>query len=164
MDIGLGYFDVPALCTRRSDLLDALISALPAKSVRLGRDFEFLDPQESGVRVHFSGGISAEHDFVIGADGIRSRVRSQVLGVHEPIFRGYTVWRGLARLTGAVPVRVQTVKPGDAASASAFSTRAATGSPGMRRRTPTPVMSTHPKAAGVNSCECSRAGTNRLSA
>ena len=30
MDIGLGHFDVPALCTRRSDLLDALISALPA--------------------------------------------------------------------------------------------------------------------------------------
>src|ERR1700688_2256413 len=31
MDIGLGHFDVPALCTRRSDLLDALISALPAR-------------------------------------------------------------------------------------------------------------------------------------
>ena len=30
MNIGLGHFDVPALCTRRSDLLDALISALPA--------------------------------------------------------------------------------------------------------------------------------------
>src|SRR5664279_1283106 len=30
MDIGLGHFDVPALCTRRSDLLEALLSALPA--------------------------------------------------------------------------------------------------------------------------------------
>ena len=47
--------------------------------------------------------VSAEHDFLIGADGIRSRVRSQLLGVHEPIYRGYTIWRGLARLTGAVP-------------------------------------------------------------
>ena len=27
MDIGLGHFDVPALCARRSDLLEALVSA-----------------------------------------------------------------------------------------------------------------------------------------
>jgi 2-polyprenyl-6-methoxyphenol hydroxylase-like FAD-dependent oxidoreductase len=49
------------------------------------------------------GSVSAEHDFVIGADGVRSRVRSQLLGVLEPIYRGYTIWRGLARLEGAVP-------------------------------------------------------------
>ena len=103
MDIGLGHFDVPALCTRRCDLLDALISALPAGRVRLGHDFEYLDRRKSGVGVHFAGGASVKHDFVIGADGIRSRVRSQILGVHEPIYRGYTIWRGLASLRGAVP-------------------------------------------------------------
>jgi 2-polyprenyl-6-methoxyphenol hydroxylase-like FAD-dependent oxidoreductase len=103
MNIGLGHFDVPALCTRRSDLLEALISALPPERVRLGHDFEDFERQKHGVAVHFAGGLSAEHDFVIGADGIRSRVRSQLLGVRDPIYRGYTVWRGLARLTGAVP-------------------------------------------------------------
>jgi 2-polyprenyl-6-methoxyphenol hydroxylase-like FAD-dependent oxidoreductase len=103
MDIGLGRFDVPALCTRRSDLLDAMISALPAECIRLGHDFQYFDSRKSSVGVHFSGGARAEHDFVIGADGIRSRVRSQLLGVHEPIYRGYTVWRGLARLAGSVP-------------------------------------------------------------
>jgi 2-polyprenyl-6-methoxyphenol hydroxylase-like FAD-dependent oxidoreductase len=76
MDIGLGHFDVPALCTRRSDLLDALISALPAGRVRLGNDFAYLDRQESSVGVHFADHASVEHDFVIGADGIRSRVLS----------------------------------------------------------------------------------------
>jgi 2-polyprenyl-6-methoxyphenol hydroxylase-like FAD-dependent oxidoreductase len=103
MDIGLGHFDVPALCTRRSDLLDALISALPADRVRLGHDFGCFERQKSSVAVHFSNGISVEHDVLIGADGIRSRVRSQLLGIREPIYRGYTVWRGVARLTGAVP-------------------------------------------------------------
>jgi 2-polyprenyl-6-methoxyphenol hydroxylase-like FAD-dependent oxidoreductase len=103
MDIGLGHFDVPAMCTRRSDLLDALISALPAGSVRLGHDFGHFERQKSSVGIHFSNGISTEHDFLIGADGIRSRVRSQLSGVREPIYRGYTIWRGLARLTGAVP-------------------------------------------------------------
>jgi 2-polyprenyl-6-methoxyphenol hydroxylase-like FAD-dependent oxidoreductase len=102
MDIGLGHFDVPALCARRSDLLDALISALPAQRVRLGHDFGYFERQKSSVGIHFSNGVSMEHDFLIGADGIRSRVRSQLLGIREPIFRGYTIWRGLARLTGAV--------------------------------------------------------------
>jgi 2-polyprenyl-6-methoxyphenol hydroxylase-like FAD-dependent oxidoreductase len=103
MNIGLGHFDVPALCTRRSDLLDALISALPADRVRLGHDFGYLDRHKSSVGIHFSNGVSVEHDFLIGADGIRSRVRSQSLGVHDPIYRGYIVWRGLARLKGSVP-------------------------------------------------------------
>jgi 2-polyprenyl-6-methoxyphenol hydroxylase-like FAD-dependent oxidoreductase len=103
MNIRLGHFDVPALCTRRSDLLNALISALPADRVRLGYDFETLERQSSRVGIQFSNGVSVEHDFLIGADGSRSRVRSQSLGVHETIYRGYTVWRGLARLRGSVP-------------------------------------------------------------
>src|SRR6202789_3890897 len=102
MDIGLGHFEVPALCTRRSDLLDALISALPADRFRLGHDFGYFERRKSSVGIQFSNGVSMEHDFLIGADGIRSRVRSQLLGIREPIYRGYTVWRGLARLTGAV--------------------------------------------------------------
>jgi 2-polyprenyl-6-methoxyphenol hydroxylase-like FAD-dependent oxidoreductase len=103
MNIGLGHLDVPALCARRSDLLNALISALPADRVRLGHDFKYLERQQSSVGIHFSNGVSVEHDFLIGADGIRSRVRSQSLGVHKPIYRGYIVWRGLARLKGSVP-------------------------------------------------------------
>jgi 2-polyprenyl-6-methoxyphenol hydroxylase-like FAD-dependent oxidoreductase len=100
MDIPLGHFEVPALCTRRADLLDALISALPNVNVRLNHHFDFFERGKRGVALHFAGGISAEHDIVIGADGIRSRLRSQLLGVHEPIYRGYTVWRGLAHLPG----------------------------------------------------------------
>jgi 2-polyprenyl-6-methoxyphenol hydroxylase-like FAD-dependent oxidoreductase len=102
-DIPLGHFEVPALCARRSDLLDALISALPCTNVRLNHYFDYFEKRKRGVALHFAGGISAEHDIVIGADGIRSRVRSLLLGVHDPIYRGYTVWRGLARLPGAVP-------------------------------------------------------------
>ena len=164
MDIGLGHFEVPALCTRRSDLLDALISALPAGRVRLGHDFEYFDRQKSSVGIHFSDGVSVEHDFLIGADGIRSRVRSQLLGVHEPIYRGYTVWRGLARLTGAVPRKARTAKPGDEENASAFSAPAATGSPGMPRRIPILITSTHPKAGSTSFCGCSQDGTSRSKA
>ena len=101
MDIALGQFEVPALCTRRSDLLGALLSALPPGSVQLGQTFDRFETGKNKVKVHMAGG-GVEHDFLIGADGIRSRVRAQLLGVHEPVYRGYTVWRGIARLAGAV--------------------------------------------------------------
>src|ERR1700688_2083196 len=62
MDVRLGHFDVPALCTRRSDLLDALISALPDHRLRLGHDFRYFDEQKSSVTIHFSSGDRNEHD------------------------------------------------------------------------------------------------------
>jgi 2-polyprenyl-6-methoxyphenol hydroxylase-like FAD-dependent oxidoreductase len=102
MNIGLGQFEVPALCTRRSELLEALLSALPPGCVQLGQTFDRFENGTNKVKIHMVGGGTVEHDLLVGADGIRSRVRRQLLGVYEPIYRGYMVWRGIARLTGAV--------------------------------------------------------------
>ena len=100
MNIALGKFDVPALCTRRSDLLAALLSAMPREYVRLGREWIHLEQSKSSVRVHFADGSVEEHDAVIGADGMRSRVRAQLFGISDPVCRGYTVWRGVAAYRG----------------------------------------------------------------
>lgn len=100
MNIALGDFDVPALCVRRSDLLAALLTAVPPDRIRLGREFTHLEQTNSKVQVHFSDGSTEEHDAVIGADGIRSRVREHVLGICEPVYRGYTVWRGVSTYAG----------------------------------------------------------------
>jgi 2-polyprenyl-6-methoxyphenol hydroxylase-like FAD-dependent oxidoreductase len=75
MDIALGKFETPALCTRRSDPLAALISVMRPERVRRGHEFERFERQRHGVKIHFAGGITKEHDVMIGADGIRSRVR-----------------------------------------------------------------------------------------
>jgi 2-polyprenyl-6-methoxyphenol hydroxylase-like FAD-dependent oxidoreductase len=100
MNIALGEFDVPAICMRRSNLLAVLLAALPPGSIRLGHALSKLEQSKDNVRISFAGGLVAEHDAVIGADGIRSQVRSELFGHSDPIYRGYTVWRGVARYEG----------------------------------------------------------------
>jgi 2-polyprenyl-6-methoxyphenol hydroxylase-like FAD-dependent oxidoreductase len=104
MNLALGRFEVPAICTRRSDLLNVLLAALPPGCIRLGHQLQGLEQTEGKVRLHFKGGLVKAHNAVIGADGIRSRVRSKLFGASDPIYRGYTVWRGLAQYEGnAIP-------------------------------------------------------------
>jgi 2-polyprenyl-6-methoxyphenol hydroxylase-like FAD-dependent oxidoreductase len=104
MNIALGEFDVPAICMRRSDLLAVLLAALPPGSIRLGHALNKLEQSKDKVRISFASGLVAEHDAVIGADGIRSRVRSELFGHSDPIYRGYTVWRGVASYDGGAIV------------------------------------------------------------
>jgi 2-polyprenyl-6-methoxyphenol hydroxylase-like FAD-dependent oxidoreductase len=100
MNIALGKLDVPALCMRRSDLLTVLLGTLPPGSIRLGHKLDKLEQSKEKVRLSFAGGLVAEHDAVIGADGIRSRVRAELFGPSDPIYRGYAVWRGVAPYDG----------------------------------------------------------------
>jgi 2-polyprenyl-6-methoxyphenol hydroxylase-like FAD-dependent oxidoreductase len=100
MSIALGQFEVPAVCMRRADLLSILLGALPHECLHLGCEFERLKQLDGKVRLYFKDGQEVEHDAVIGADGIRSRIRAQLFGASDPVYRGYTVWRGLARYEG----------------------------------------------------------------
>jgi salicylate hydroxylase len=60
VDIPLGDFHVPALCTRRADLLASLQSAVPAERILCGRDFKYLETNKSKIRGHFADGPVAE--------------------------------------------------------------------------------------------------------
>ena len=51
---------------------------------------------DDGVRVHFSGGRFEDADMVVGADGLRSSVRAQIMPQVQPIYAGYFIWRGTA--------------------------------------------------------------------
>ncbi|MET0622200.1 MAG: FAD-dependent monooxygenase, partial [Pyrinomonadaceae bacterium] len=94
----------PAVALRRADLQTVLRAALPADSLHLGETFEeFKEFADGGGEVvaRFEGGAEVVCDVLVGADGLHSRVRSQVLGASEPVYRGYSVWRGVTRLAGA---------------------------------------------------------------
>lgn len=97
MNIALGEFEVPALCIRRSDLLRVLLSAVPADWIHTDCELTGLTQTGSRVRLQFADGRTAEHDAVIGADGLRSHVRASLFGISAPVYRGYMVWRGFAR-------------------------------------------------------------------
>jgi 2-polyprenyl-6-methoxyphenol hydroxylase-like FAD-dependent oxidoreductase len=91
----------PAVALRRADLQSALRGALPEGALRLGKTFVGFDAEGNELRVRFDDGSEAACDLLVGADGLHSRVRAQMFGGGPPVYRGYNVWRGVARLEHA---------------------------------------------------------------
>jgi 2-polyprenyl-6-methoxyphenol hydroxylase-like FAD-dependent oxidoreductase len=89
--------DFPAVALHRADLQNTLVHALPSSSIHLG--YELIDQTQRGDKIiaSFANGHSTDADFLIGADGIHSRVREQFLNDGPPVDRGYVVWRGISR-------------------------------------------------------------------
>jgi 2-polyprenyl-6-methoxyphenol hydroxylase-like FAD-dependent oxidoreductase len=65
---------------RRRDLIDALSGALPQGTVRPATTVVAADEDAEGVTVLLVGGGEERCDFLLGADGARSRVRTGGLG------------------------------------------------------------------------------------
>lgn len=85
----------PAVAIHRADLHRILHSALPPETVHLNHTFERLAQDEQGVTAHFTNGQTARGAWLIGADGIWSRVRGQMLATVRPRYAGYVAWRGV---------------------------------------------------------------------
>jgi 2-polyprenyl-6-methoxyphenol hydroxylase-like FAD-dependent oxidoreductase len=88
----------PAVALHRADLQEILLHTLPSASVNLGSSLVEQTQNSDSVIAHFANGHSSESDFLIGADGIHSRVRIDLLHDSPPTYRGYTVWRGISPL------------------------------------------------------------------
>lgn len=103
VSISEGRSKLPSVALHRSDLQSTLLHALPQSSIHLGHTL--IDQKQQGDKMiaTFANGLSAEADFLIGADGIHSRVRSQFINDGEPIYRGYTIWRGTSTTPAAIP-------------------------------------------------------------
>lgn len=91
----LGEHPLPQILTSWGRLYSLLREALPADRYHRGRNLEALDFDADGVSAGFSNGETTRADLVVGADGIFSAVRRQLLPQAMPSYVGYIAWRGL---------------------------------------------------------------------
>ena len=92
----------PSIALHRSDLQRTLWQAPPPSSIHLGHSIVEYSQQRDKMIATFTNGLSVEADFLIGADGVHSRVRKQLINDGDPINRGYTIWRGTSPVTPAM--------------------------------------------------------------
>jgi salicylate hydroxylase len=91
------------VCLHRADLLASLVREVPEERVRLNSRLVGFDETPDGVTVHFEDGHSEEGDLLVGADGLRSTVRSLLFGEQEARFTGVAAWRALIPVENMPP-------------------------------------------------------------
>ncbi len=99
----------PTVATPRRALVELLAAALPDGVVKAGVGFTSFTCDGSRVRARFDDGSTCELDGLIGADGLRSRVRAQLHGEHEPRVLEHDAWVGIAPTRPASVVEGVTV-------------------------------------------------------
>ena len=84
-----------SFAVHRADLQTILLESLAEKPVRLGAELVGLAQDEKGVRAFLADGGEESADLLVGADGIYSKIRNDLHGRQNPIYTGYTAWRGV---------------------------------------------------------------------
>lgn len=85
----------PTVGVHRADLQARLADAAGRDRFRLGATCVGYEADPAGVTARFADGRTERGDLLIGADGLRSAVRAQLLGDEPPRYAGYTAWRGV---------------------------------------------------------------------
>ncbi len=90
---GADYYHV-----HRADLHDLLRDLVPPERIHLAHRCARIEQDADGATIYFENGASATADLVVGADGIRSAVRSQFFAGAEPSYTGNMCWRAVVPL------------------------------------------------------------------
>lgn len=89
-------FGFPYLGVHRAALQKVLGAAVGDAPLRLGHRLEALEERDDGtVRLRFANGTMHEADLVVGADGVRSRVRGYVTAGAGLRYTGTSAFRGI---------------------------------------------------------------------
>ncbi|HEY9868252.1 MAG TPA: FAD-dependent monooxygenase [Candidatus Obscuribacterales bacterium] len=88
----------PSICVHRAELLHVLGSRLDPDLVRLEHRSAGFAQDNTGVTAGFVNGHREQGAAIVGADGLHSVIREQLLAKSSPKYAGYTCWRGIARL------------------------------------------------------------------
>ena len=85
----------PQMLTSWDRIYRLLREAFPSARYHRGKMLVRVDSRPQSVVVHFADGETAEGDLLVGADGLRSTVRAQLLPEIVPLYAGYIAWRAL---------------------------------------------------------------------
>ena len=101
--------DLPAVAVHRAILQQTLLAAFPSESIHLNHVFAGYEQLPDRVIARFENASSFESEILIGADGLHSRTRQQLLRDGPPINHHYTAWRGVVPQTfPSVPLATAT--------------------------------------------------------
>ena len=99
-------YGTPHVMLHRGDLHGVLadaVRALKPDAVRLGRRCAAIADAGDHAEVRFEDGETVRAAYVIGADGIHSKVRAGLFGADRPEFTGCVAWRGLVPMAKLPP-------------------------------------------------------------
>ena len=86
----------PSLALHRADLQRMLLDALDTDQVHTAKECVGVKQDRNGVTLHFADGTEAAGEIAIGADGVRSAVRSSLFGSQKLRSARYYCYRGMA--------------------------------------------------------------------
>ena len=84
----------------RAELLEELAREVGPERLHLGRTCTGFEQDQDGVVARFHNGETARGDALIGADGLRSVVRTHLFGNQPVRYSGYTAWRAVVEFDG----------------------------------------------------------------
>jgi len=97
--LGESYYQhhgVPYLSVHRADLHQILVNkvrSLKSDAIRLGVKAVGFDENETQVNLYLNNEEVIDGDVLIGADGIKSAIRNQIIGETPPRYTGDASWR-----------------------------------------------------------------------
>ncbi len=95
VNVSVDGSELPVIGIARAELHQLLWRNMPSEKFILGETFEGFERNNNQVHAYFASGLRVEGDALIGADGLRSRVRAVILSNEPPIYRNFKTWRGL---------------------------------------------------------------------
>jgi salicylate hydroxylase len=99
-------YGTPHVMLHRGDLHGLLVDAVAAVkpgAFHLNMRAVSVKQTSSQAEVIFESGAKATAPFIVGADGIHSKVRAELFGASSPEFTGCVAWRGLVPMEKLPP-------------------------------------------------------------
>lgn len=86
-------YDTDNFAIHRADLHNFLSGKIFSDKIYLNKRLRQFTQNKNEVLLEFEDGTRSSVDFLIGADGVNSRVRQQLIPNSEPRYAGYWCWR-----------------------------------------------------------------------